>query len=211
MNNSHSNLPALAGSADDGFASIATGASLIIGQYLKFRKGQYPVGRDEGDLSGATLCAYAVKQAWQKWVDSRVARQIVRTPGNLFPQDAEEIADDDGGGEWQLASLLYLRDLNTGADYTFTTSSNGGRRAVAILAGQIGNMRFIQPGAFPIVRLDSGTFRSRQFGEISCPQFTVTGWVDADGRPLTRSSPPDTAPALSPPPLQAELDDEIPF
>jgi hypothetical protein len=184
------NLPAAP--VDDGYLTAAqdTNASLIVGLNFKFRKGRYPVGRDEGDLLGAHLCGYRVQDAHQKWHDNKPVQVIVRQPGQWFPADVSRIEDDGTPGQWQRTWIVYFRDLQWGHDYTFFTSSFGGSRAVGNLVRQTVNMRYLRPGALPVVRLDAGSFRSAQFGEVQCPTFTVISWVDHEGRPYPTGEQP---------------------
>jgi len=194
------NLPADA-TSDDGFVQVAAAAprSLVRGETIRFRKGAFPVGRDEGDMLGAELAAYGAARAWQKWSDKKLVNQIVAEDVEFFPEEVTDIDDDGVEGEWALTLFLYLRDLDNGHDYTFLTSSNGGRRAVTSLSSAILNKRRITPGAVPVVRLDPGSFKTQSFGVVARPEFTITGWVDPGGQKLKAA------------PLRVELDDEIEF
>ena len=98
-----------------------------------------------------------------------------------------------------------MRDLDDGRDYSFVTTSFGGRRAVEQLCAQIANMRWQRPGAVPLVRLDTGSFQSKTYGKIASPSFTVTGWVTADGQPYNELKESRAAPQKALP------DDDIPF
>jgi hypothetical protein len=201
--------PVVTSIADDGFAAVAASAaskSILIGQLVRFRKGHFPVGRDEGDLLGATLVAHGVTRLWQKWHEGTVIEQIPYVRGQFFPEEVDEIEDDGEPGEWALSSLLYLRDLDTGADFTFVTPSASGRRSVGQLSRQITNQRMMFPTVMPVVRLTAAKFRSRHFGEIDKPEFVVIGWVAPDGERL------DTKPGPKVVSTAKELiDDEIPF
>jgi hypothetical protein len=212
---------------NDGFAAVADTASRLIGQSLKFRKGEFVVGRDEDKLNGAVLVAHRVVRCWQKWADARVVDTLYAEPGKLLPGSAEEIEDlSDEPGEWQLTTFLYLRDLDDGRDYAFITSSFGGRRAVESLASQINNMRWQRPGCLPLVRLDKGSFKTRQYGDVPSPRFTVTGWVTSTGEPWPDHvvEPASNVATLPIPQVQRpepgygrartpvnDLDDDIPF
>src|SRR5262249_51700600 len=118
-----------------------------------------------------------------KWYDSRPVQVIVQRPGEWFPASVEQIKDDGTPGEWQRTQVVYFRDLQWGHDYSFFTSSWGGIRAVETLARQTINMRYLRPGALPLVELKSGRFRSKQYGDIPCPVFNVVGWVNDKGEP----------------------------
>jgi|SRR6516164_3578886 len=75
--------------ADDGFAAVADAEapkSILVGRLVRFRKGDFVVGRDETDLLGATLVAHGVTRLWQKWHESAVVEQIPFVRGQFFPR-----------------------------------------------------------------------------------------------------------------------------
>jgi hypothetical protein len=91
----------LASTDDDGFGVIADTARRLVGQLVRFRKGEFVIGRDEGRLDGATLVAYRVWRCWQKWLDGQVVDSIFPEPGKPLPTSAEDIRDASGdSGEW---------------------------------------------------------------------------------------------------------------
>jgi hypothetical protein len=206
--------------ADDGFAAVAETAapeSIVLGRLVRFRKGAFIVGRDELDISGAILAACGVTRLWQKWHNKSVVEQIPFVRGQLFPEEVDEIEDNGEPGEWQLSSLLYLQDLDSGADYTFSSSSFGGRRAVAQLNWQITNKRSMFPGVLPLVKLSATKFRSRDYGEIDRPEFVIVRWVGPDGEPAAAqvaTIPSHDEHTARPPQARTpvnDLDDDIPF
>jgi hypothetical protein len=110
--NEVSNLPAVPG----GFSvppDSGTGG-ILQGLPFRFRKGRYPVGRDEGDLLGATLCASGSLWCYQKWHDHKPVGVIVQRLGEWFPASADQIDDDGSPGEWQLTAVVYFSDLEWG-------------------------------------------------------------------------------------------------
>src|SRR5262245_48953245 len=76
---------------------------------------------------------------------------------------------------------LYLVDQVTGEDYTFSTSSIGGRRAVEDLCRQIRNIRTSHPRACPVVELKTEKMKTR-FGLKPKPKFQVISWVGTSER-----------------------------
>jgi hypothetical protein len=196
----------------DNFAAAANAASqtMIVGQRLRFSKGLYLIGRgDAAQLSAGTkLQAIDVQAAWVKFADGQVVDQRVGYP---MP-DRDELDDLDEGDwpigfdgkpndPWSNQRYLYLVDPVTGSDYTFVTSSWGGRAAVEQLARQVFIKRSSAPGAIAIVQLNTGHKRSRTYGNVPCPRFDIVGWV-GEGEPQRTPARPA---------LTRELDDEIPF
>jgi len=171
---------------------------------LKFVKGDWIIGRDEGKINGASLVAYDLYRQWEKWHDGERVDIMETDPNNA----TIPIVSDSN--EWSLASYLYLRDFNDGNDYTFTTRSNGGTRAVDTLCRQIKNIRLGKPGAYPLVRLDSGKkdYSRLGYGLVDVPIFADVRWVTSAGEPY-----PTVTPATAQLGRQQvnDLDDEIPF
>jgi hypothetical protein len=196
------NLPALPGGAD-GFSTVAgRNRGLLVGDVLKFKRGRFLAGRHEHDLTGKTLCGHAATKAWQGWSNENVlVGEIIFGDSNEpFPETAEEAAARSiAPAKWQMISILYCRDMETGEDFSFISGSFGGRMAVGNLASQILNKRQLCPGALPLVRLEAGEFKSRQYGMVPCPIFAITSWIDPQGRPITNNTTAD------------DLNDEIPY
>jgi hypothetical protein len=176
MKDVNSSLPAI---IDDGLTDGAGLDPLIKGKIIKYDKRRFVVGRDEGDALGWVLCVYRKRQARQKWYDNRLVAEIIEEPGGP-PVESLEFTDN-GPGEVQSVTAIYLRNLETAEDFTCLLKSTGGRIAIQELVDQITNMRALRPGAFPLVRLNNGTFRSRDFGLIDRPSFAVIGWCDDRG------------------------------
>jgi hypothetical protein len=199
-------LPATVAPADN-FSLLAASASNIQGLRLKFRKGEYVIGKDEGTLPpGTRLEALDVQEGWTHFVDGAVVEQIMHEAGVAFPL-REDLSDPDEsmwpagpGGKpadpWVLNAYLYLVEVDTRRDFTFLGSSVGSRKAVMGLARQVHNARRASPGAVPVVELATTHWVSRQYGKIASPDFRVVGWIGTA-----------SAPALP----GESLDDEIPF
>jgi|SRR6516165_2192087 hypothetical protein len=207
------NVPARIDEADS-FDAVADDAQRIVGDSCKFNKTHYVVNGEKADLVDESYIAYHVRRVWQKWHDHRVVATIEDEPGRPFPFDVEGIDDDSGEpGEWQKTFYLYLQNVVDAGDMTFITSSHGGRRAVETLCSKIRNMRRRRPGCLPVIRLDIGSFPSRQYGRVPCPNFVVTGWVTQEGLPYPepqKEQQQGNIVAL-PGTRVNDLDDDIPF
>jgi hypothetical protein len=200
------NTPLANIAASDNFALAAGGSqsSAIVGERLRFVKGQYLVGK--GDYNplpeGTELQAVDIAAAWVKFVDDKPVDTRIGFPmaerDELGDNDPEEWPFRYGApaDPWSNQRYLYLIDPKTGADYTFVTSSWGGRDAVTKLARQIAVKRAAVPGAVATVRLEVGFKRSQQYGQVPAPRFEVVGWSGGNAPVRT---------------VAADLDDEIPF
>jgi putative DNA primase/helicase len=150
---------------DDGWNDAAAEASerVLRGALLKFGDGRWSRGTEGLDVpNGTKLVALDTAAAWVKWSDGKPVEYRMREPGQKMP-DLEEMPDRDKSqwepgpdgitprDPWQSTRFLYLVDPQTAEAFTFSTSSWGGRGAVADLGDQIGRMRFSHPGAVPLV------------------------------------------------------------
>jgi len=198
---------------NDGFAAVAGNTSRIIGQLIKFTKGTFILGRNDGKMNGAVLQALELLPCWQKWGDDR------RLVDARYPDDGplaasiDDINDLSGiPGTWKPGRLLYLADLDDGSEYTFTTNSSGGIRAVDDLATKVIRMRRRRPGAFPVIRLDATTYDHREYGEVDKPVFPVQSWVTENGEPYPEKTQeePRRLPPNGRTPVN-DLDDDIPY
>jgi hypothetical protein len=107
---------------------------------------------------------------------------------------------------WQYTLFVYLVDPQTLEEFTFVTSSWGGRDCVINLAGQIKRMRSKHPDAVPLVELGAAPMSTR-FGRKSKPTLKVVDWRTTVAS-LVIEQPERQLP---PPTAVSDLDDEIPF
>src|SRR5262249_10799522 len=136
--------------------------------------------------------------------------------GTPFPATIDEIDDLSGvPGTWKPGRLLYLADLEheSEAEYTFTSNSRGGIRAVDDLAAKVIRMGRRKPLAFPVIRLDATSYDHRSYGRVDRPVFPVRGWETESGEPYPEKrneEPRKLAPNGGRTPVN-DLDDDIPF
>jgi hypothetical protein len=157
---------------------------------------------------------------WVRWEDGKPAEYRCREANKRLP-DRDELGYDDQSeweegpsGEpqdpWRNTRLVYLVDPQTAEAYTFSTSSWGGRSAVADLGDAITRMRSVHADALPIVELRAVEMPTR-FGRKSKPQFKIVGWRTAGGTTTLPSEcriPPSAAEQEV---REAEMGDEIPW
>ena len=196
------------GSTDNfAIAASSSQSSAISGERLRFSKGQYLIGRGDAERLdiGTELQAIDIQAAWVKFLDGKVVDQRVGFPmaerDELGDTDEDEWPmgfDGTPADPWSNQRYLYLIDPESGAEYTFITSSWGGRAAVETLARQVYVKRGSLPGAVATVRLDVGYKRSQRYGNVPAPKFEVVGWNgQAEPEPVSARV--------------VDLDDDIPF
>jgi len=166
-NASHnSQLPLIPG--DDGWGDAAgdTGERLIKGQLIKFADWRWTIGKEREEVApGRRFEALATAACWQHWKDQD------ETEWEFFGADPQD--------PWRNTRLVYLLDPRTMEDFTFSTSSYGGRAAVSDLGEQITRMRLVHADAVPIVELSAMEMPTK-YGPKSKPVFKVVSWKTRD-------------------------------
>lgn len=169
----------------------------IIGQLLKFSKGDWLAGEDQEEIEAGTQLVADMESlsiGWVRWQDNKPDQQIMglvkdmyRPPlrATLGDHDEEKWETDNNGNPrdpWQFSNYLVLKLPGETADeenlFTFATSSKGGLGAVGELCKVYGKAMRSRPDEFPIVALqvDSYMHPNKEFGRIKFPIFEVVGW-----------------------------------
>ena len=209
------NLPAQAG-ARNVFEVYgdSPGSGFIVGELLKFSKGDWLAGAENREIADGTKMVVAMDTliiGWQRWQDQRpVGYRMGLLIEGFVPPLREDLGDndeslweqdDDGNARdpSQMTNYVQLVDPeNRDAIFTFTTSSKGGLNAVAKLCREYGRAREKEQREeqYPLIRLDSGSYahRDRSLGRIKFPQFNIVGWVDKTTLALVRDDIKDSVP-----------------
>jgi hypothetical protein len=197
---------------------------MIKGTLLKYNDRHWTKGTESEDIEqGTKLVALGAAAAWVRWAGGKPVEYRMREPGRRLPE-REELGDLDQSqwergpdGEpkdpWQNTRFVYLEDPRTAEAFTFSTSSWGGRQAVADLGEQIERMRFKHPGAVPLVELASAPMKTK-YGMKSKPFFKVLGWELGEYEDRRDVPNGNAAPAITMvenKKMTNSLDDEIPF
>lgn len=210
------------------FTSYGDSASQksIVGQLLKFSKGDYMVGEQNADMPEGTelLCNMdELMVGWIKWADQKPVEQIMGriAEGYMAPkrkdldeQDESTWEVDETNGQprdpWQFSNYLIMKTPGESGDdnlFTFATSSRGGLNAIGDLCKVYGKGMRTRPDEFPIVRLGVGSYQhsNKAFGRIKFPKLDVVGWTS---KAEFAEALADAATAAA---AQAAKDEEIPF
>jgi hypothetical protein len=198
-----SNLPA---QYDSNTEELAAEAANDLGTLLKFAKGVWTLGEDKAPAGAEFIAApEAVVIGWVRFDDKKVAERILKRPGDkrrLPDRDELSMADKstwplDGKGlpkdPWVRQHYLPLID-GDGALVTFVSGSVGGKLAIGKLCSA-----YLKNKARPIVKLDVGSFRSKEYGAIPAPDFNIVGFegVEIKASPYGKED--------------SDLSDRIPF
>jgi hypothetical protein len=228
------------------FAAYAAAMSRrnFYGRLLKYAKGEYIISPENILLPPGTRVVAIMKTlrvGWQCWkdghpIDNRmgVLAEGFRLPNRSDLGDADESKwERDSNGiprdPWQPANMLVLITPKSDDVFTFTTNSLGGVRAVADLCDVYDQAVGQNPGCYPLVSLESGSYQhsNRALGRIKFPLFKVVELVVADrfdamlavvrGEPEGRSARSTfgaTAASIAlakPKSAEVAIDDDTPF
>lgn len=176
--------------------SEAASSNRIVGDLLKFSKGEFLAGQNGDEVDAGTEMVANLGELWVGWIrweggkptDQQMGRVVegYSPPGrrDLGDMDESEWERDDNTGQprdpWQKTNYLVMKAMEGDKLYTFTTSSKGGLGAVAKLAGEYGKRMRSKPNEYPVVALSADSYRhpNKAYGKIFVPEFKVVGWVD---------------------------------
>ena len=143
------------------------------------------------------------------WSARRIASRSAKRPperedlDDLEKDNWPEGIDGTPADPWSLQYLLPLEKISDGEVVIFTTSSFGGRRAVADLCAAYAKRKTKTASCGqPIVKLGKAEMPTKKFGRVPRPLFEIVAWDDPasdfEGAPPTIVS-------------KGEFDDTIPF
>jgi hypothetical protein len=186
-------------------ARVATAAS-----FLKYVKGAFVFGIDEEEMALDTELVPNLTEAkigWLKWKDGEVVEEKMFpwATGHPYREDLGDMdkdlweTDDNGKAidPWSETATLPLKNPQSGEEFTFSTSSTGGRQAVAKLIYAWRHGVTQGKSGLPVSTLGSDTYKHKKFGPVHFPVFKIVRWEDEADLIAGKTD--------------AELEDEIPF
>ena len=195
-------------------------AGASFGTFLKFTKGDWTLG-EEGKTAPAqarfVVCMDECYRGWVRWWDSKPTDHLIgRVVDRHRVPRREELGDQDES-KWETANngarrdpwartvYLAMRDVSNDEIVCFTSSSDGGRKAVAKLLDYFDRNRHRFKAKMPVVTLETESYQHPEYGKILKPKFRVVDWTYWDDE---TAADPDGALQLQ---NAAEMSDEIPF
>jgi hypothetical protein len=169
----------------------------IVGDLLKFSKGDYLAGEDEREVPIGTKIVFNMDQlmvGWIKWEDNKPVQQLMGPIAEGFkPEARRDLGDDDktlweedSNGKqrdpWQFSNYVVCKEVGTNGDtehlYTFATSSKGGLNAIGEVCKVYGKEMRSRPDEYPIVELGLNSYKhsNPEYGRIKVPVLKVVGW-----------------------------------
>ena len=166
---------------------------MTAGKLLLFKKGKFYIAGAEFNPGSRSFLANPVDGAttgWTKWQDGKpVDHRFVRVIDYAQRISREELGDLDRNawptndrGEpadpWQPSDRLVIRTVDSCEQLlTFTTSSRGGRTALANLMGKVAkSVHYLDESKYPVIQLVSSSYEHDSYGTVHVPEFHIVGW-----------------------------------
>jgi hypothetical protein len=196
-------------------------AGASFGAFLKFAKGDWVLGEQGKKVPEEARFVADLNDYYRGWVrwwcgkptDHLIGRVVDRhqVPAREELGELDESrweAEPNGlrRDPWVRTCYLAMRDLSDEAIVCFTSSSNGGRKAVAKLADSYDRLRHRHRSKMPVVGLTSESYQHKAYGKILRPAFRVFDWAFWDDE--TAADPGD---ALQRQHAAEMYDDTVPF
>ena len=200
---------------------------------LNGETGEWRAGKAKTVVNGRQLVADVHDRfaGWQKRQDKKFTycghgfvRDGHQPPAREKLDERDEARWPGGKDPWQLCHYLPMFDPETREQFVFTTTSDGGKDALADLQDAYADHnegRALDACEWPIVELAGESYVNSYGKTIHKPIFDIVGWCEpppAFRRPKLPPSAPvlrviEHKPAEAKPSLdkRSSLDDEIPF
>lgn len=170
----------------------------IVGQLLKFSKGDFLAGQDEEEVpEGSQFIANMDEMlaGWVRWEANKPTDHVMgKVSDGYQPPRRNELGDTDkeqweldAQGKprdpWQFSNYLLLKSNDKKGVlytlYTFTTSSRGGLNALGDLCKVYGQAMAQHPDEYPVIALSVNAYDhpNRAFGRIKVPTFKLVSWA----------------------------------
>jgi hypothetical protein len=167
----------------------------IVGELLKFVKGDWVVGKDQDELDEGTRLIADVanlKLGWQRWEANKPTDAVFgRLMDGYVPPKRGELGDldqsvweiDTTSGKprdpWQFTAILLLKEEDSDQIYTYSPSAQTAIKALGKLSTAFGQHFRQKPDELPVIVLGQDSFMHKdpRVGRVKIPTFKVVGWV----------------------------------
>jgi len=161
---------------------------------LKFAKGDWTYGSTNTDVGKDSVWMvdpFSFIHGFIAWGHGRPVQEVTAPMTEPLPKigppPPESLEDDDkgqAGKGWQRLSGFALKCISgtdKGTVARFTSSSEGGRRAIKALLKAIEDQLGVDEFAYcPVVKLDTDFYMhpDKSVGKVKTPEFSVVDWTE---------------------------------
>src|SRR5262245_17723655 len=176
-------------------AAIRNSRPLLMGQLLRFRKGEWLAGPDKEKIAAGTHFVGIMNEArhgWIKWTQDgdgikTPVHVVGKTVENFQPPDRAELDCQDettwpiglsGKREdpWRSVAYLPLASLDGEQLLTFKTDTKTGVPAFWKFVDRYQWLGRKHLGQYPIVEIQSSGYEDKRYGWIDTPTLKIVGW-----------------------------------
>lgn len=174
--------------------STAVNRRTIVGDLLRFSKGDWTAGQNDEEIEEGTQFVALMDEltiGWTKWEGGKpVEHQLGRLIEGYRPAKRSDLGDSDetqwetdNAGQrrdpWVLVNHLILKEVDSDRLYTFAPSSRGGLNAIGQLCEAYGKAIRAKPDQLPIIEVGVSAYKhsNTEYGKVKIPVLKVVGWT----------------------------------
>ena len=195
------NIDALVNQLESATSDLTSGGM----QYIKFKKGEWVIGREEDTFPDNAFEAVPdlpnIQFGWVCWKDGQLVDEIWYGLGedmasqDMLPDHGPFTQQNDGWSKNVRFQMNILPTLGVEGNILaqFTGSSNGAQRATGeMIKTWVKEMRTgSHTGEVPVVRFFADHYKHRQYGKVQIPGMEISRWMTPDDTPVV-SAPSET-------------------
>lgn len=149
---------------------------------FNFKDGSFTFGRDQEDITGEEIVVNVATFAhgWTLWVNGQ-PQKVMRSFVEQLPEPMPSVDGNQPSESRGFEARFPEEDDDT--ILVFETNSFGGRKGADKLLTEV-SIRSASGEAeylYPVVRLTSESYKSKQGSTIHNPVFEVVGWMNQEG------------------------------
>lgn len=149
---------------------------------FNFKDGSFTFGRDQEEITGEEIVVNVATFAhgWTLWVNGQ-PQKVMRSFVEQLPEPMPSVDGNQPSESRGFEARFPEEDDDT--ILVFETNSFGGRKGADKLLTEV-SIRSASGEAeylYPVVRLTSESYKSKQGSTIHNPVFEVVGWMNQDG------------------------------
>jgi hypothetical protein len=163
-------------------------------QYLRMGKdGSWVFGKDDNVVQPGTTAminVMSIQHGYSAWTNKQPGQgknelrgEVMRPVSTALPHVSELEQFKDADWKDQMAVDIKLIDgKHKGLQLTYKASSRGALSALRSLLDAVSDrLDADEPYCFPVVEIDSDSYKHSTYGKTFVPKLDIVGWGDMDG------------------------------